>query len=169
MISRNLKLKKINLGCGQDIREGFLNVDFEKFKGVDLVFDLNSLPYPFKENQFECVVMRNILEHLDNSYTIMQEIHRIAKKGAEVSIQTPHFSSNNVWGDLQHKRGFNTDTFKNPNISGKFQIVRQKITFSHWRFFMRPIANAFPHFYERNLAYIFPAIDLIITLKVKKD
>lgn len=160
--------KRLNLGCGMDIRKGFINVDFEQIKGVDMIFDLNNLPYPFGDNQFEHIVMKNILEHLNDPYRIMQEIHRISKKNAIVEIQTPHFSSDNAWGDLQHKRGFNSATFKNPNISGKFKIIEQKITFSSCRFFMRPIANLNPSFYERHLAYMLPAIDLIVKLAVKK-
>lgn len=159
---------KVNLGCGKDIQEGFLNVDFEKFEGVDFVFDLNKLPYPFKDNQFEQILMKNILEHLNDPYAVMNEIHRISKKGATIFIQTPHFSSNNAWGDLQHKRGFNTETFQNANVSEKFSISDQKITFSHYRFFMRPLAKLNPVFYEKHLAYIFPAVDLVINLKVKK-
>jgi SAM-dependent methyltransferase len=162
------KHDKLNLGCGNDIKEGFVNLDFYKFKGADVIHDLNVLPYPFRENQFEYIAMRNILEHLNDPYRVMHEIHRISKKGAIIEIQTPHFSSDNVWGDLQHKRGFNSATFKNSNISGKFEIVQQKITFPHHRFFMRWFANNYQTFYEKHLAYIFPAIDLVTRLKVKK-
>jgi len=161
-------INKINLGCGADIRKGYLNVDFEKFPGVDFVYNLNKIPYPFKNNRFKEIVMRNILEHLNNPYEIMKEIHRIAAPGASIFIQTPHFSSDNAWGDIQHKRGFNTQTFLNENMKKFFIVSNQKITFSHWRFFMRPIAKLNPCFYEKHLAYIFPAVDLLIKLKVKK-
>lgn len=160
--------KKLNLGCGTDIRPGYLNIDFEKIQGIDSVYDLNKLPYPFKDNQFNEIIMRNILEHLENPFEIIKEIHRISEKGARIHIRTPHFSSNNVWGDLQHKRGFNTDTFKNVNMQSRFRILRQEITFSHFRFFMRPLAKINPVFYEKHLAYIFPAVDLIIELEVIK-
>jgi len=160
--------KKLNLGCGNDIKKDYLNVDFEKIPGIDLVYDLNKLPHPFKDNQFEEINMSNILEHLDNPFEIMKEIHRISKAGAKITIRAPHFSSNNVWGDLQHKRGFNTDSFKNANMRNLFRIKKQEITFSHFRFFMRPIAKINPSFYEKHLAYIFPAVDLIIELEAKK-
>lgn len=163
-----MNFDKINLGCGNDIKKGFLNVDFEKFNGVDKMIDLNRVPYPFKDKQFKEVYMRNILEHLDNPYEIMKEIHRISADNATITIRVPHFSSNNVWGDLQHKRGFNTDTFKNENMSKLFQVMRQEITFSYLRFFMGWLAKLNPRFYEKNLAYIFPAIDLIIELRAKK-
>ncbi len=160
--------KKLNLGCGDDIREGYLNVDFEKIPGVDKVYDLNKLPYPFKDGTFDEIVMRNVLEHLNDAYLVMKEIHRIASPRGTVKIRVPHFSSNNAWGDLQHKRGFNSETFLNKNMTSLFRIKNQQITFSHYRFFMRPIASGNPVFYEKHLAYIFPAVDLVIELEVKK-
>ena len=167
-MSAKKTVDKINLGCGRDIKKGYLNVDIKKAKSVDGVVNLNKVPYPFKEGQFREVYMRNILEHLDNPYGIMKEIHRISANRAKILIRVPHFSSNNVWGDLQHRRGFNTDTFINENMSNLFQVIRQEITFSNIRFFMRWLAKLNPKFYEKNLAYIFPAIDLIVELRVKK-
>ena len=90
------KSEKLNLGCGSDIKEGFINLDFQKFDGVDLTHDLNKIPYPFKDSSFSEINMRNILEHLNDSYAIMKEIYRISKPNALIKIRTPHFSSNNV-------------------------------------------------------------------------
>lgn len=160
--------EKLNLGCGKDIRKDCLNVDFEKFKGVDMMYDLNKVPYPFKKNSFNEIIMINILEHLNDPYAIMKEIHRIAKPDAIIRIRTPHFSSNNAWGDLQHKRGFNTDTFKNDNMKDLFEIKNQEITLPIWRFFIKPLVKMHPQFYERHFAYIFPALDLVAELRAKK-
>lgn len=163
-----MKYAKLNLGCGADIRKNYLNIDFEKFPGVNKVYDLNKIPYPFKKNKFDEVIMQNVLEHLNEPYAIMNEVHRICRRNAKVCIKTPHFSSNNAWGDLQHKRGFNSETFRNQNMCKKFEILDQKITFPHARFFIRLLAKINPVFYEKHLAYIFPACDLIIELKVLK-
>ncbi|PIN90895.1 hypothetical protein COU60_00945 [Candidatus Pacearchaeota archaeon CG10_big_fil_rev_8_21_14_0_10_34_76] len=159
---------KLNLGCGEDVKKGYLNIDFEKFKGVDKLINLNNLPYPFKDNSFDEILMYNILEHLNDPYQIMKEIHRISKPEAIIKIRTPHFSSNNAWGDLQHKRGFNSETFKNSNMSSFYSIKSQIITFPHIRFFMRGLTKLNSVFYEKHFAYLFPAVDLVIELKVKK-
>lgn len=37
---------KINLGCGTDIKPGWVNVDIAKLDGVDIVHDLDELPLP---------------------------------------------------------------------------------------------------------------------------
>ncbi|MDO8460021.1 MAG: methyltransferase domain-containing protein [Nanoarchaeota archaeon] len=167
-MKNKIQSQKLNLGCGNDIRRGYLNLDFESFSGVDMVHDLNKFPYPFPDNSFKEIIMQNILEHLSNPYKVMLEIHRISSPGARVFIRTPHFSSNNAWGDLQHTRGFNTDTFINQNMKDLFEVVSQEITFAHIKFFVRFLAKINPKFYEKHLAYIFTAVDLIVELKVKK-
>ncbi len=59
-------LKKLNLGCGLNHREGYVNLDAVKLPGVDVVHDLNKMPYPFKTNQFDEIICQHLLEHLDN-------------------------------------------------------------------------------------------------------
>ena len=36
-------MKKLNVGCGRDIREGYVNLDIVPFRGVDLICDLDEL------------------------------------------------------------------------------------------------------------------------------
>ena len=40
-------MKKLNLGCGNDIRQGYINLDVAELDGVDVVWDVNKLPLPF--------------------------------------------------------------------------------------------------------------------------
>ena len=46
-------MTKLNLGCGDFPKPGFINVDRRAGKGVDVVHDLSILPYPFEDAQFE--------------------------------------------------------------------------------------------------------------------
>lgn len=40
---------KLNLGCGSDYRQGYINVD--RISGVaDVIHDLNEFPYPWPDN-----------------------------------------------------------------------------------------------------------------------
>ena len=41
-----MAVKKLNFGCGRDIREGYVNADIARLDGVDKVFDFNKFPYP---------------------------------------------------------------------------------------------------------------------------
>lgn len=64
-------MKKLHLGCGEDIKEGYINLDFLKMDGVDVVHNLNKFPYPFEDNQFDEVYASHILEHLDDLAKVM--------------------------------------------------------------------------------------------------
>ena len=64
-------MKKLNLGCGIDYQEGFINVDFHSHINIDVVHDLNCFPYPFKDGEFDYIVASHILEHLDKPFLLM--------------------------------------------------------------------------------------------------
>ena len=112
-------MKRLNVGCGRDIKEGWINLDMVKHEGVDVIHDLNKFPYPFKDNTFDIILASQIIEHLDNPLSFIKELWRIAKPGAEINIGTVHFSSPTVWGDITHKRPYQSDTLNYFNIKYK--------------------------------------------------
>ena len=40
---------KLNLGCGKDIRHGYVNLDIVNYGG-NQIHDINAFPYPFEDN-----------------------------------------------------------------------------------------------------------------------
>ena len=44
-------MSKLNLGCGNDYKDGFVNVDIGNCK-KDLEHNLEIFPYPFEDDQF---------------------------------------------------------------------------------------------------------------------
>jgi len=97
-------MKKLNLGCGIDYKEGFVNVDFHSHIKVDVEHDLNGLPYPFASEEFDFILASHVLEHLDKPFFIMKELHRILKPGGTLIIKVPHFSRG--FTHSEHKAGF---------------------------------------------------------------
>ncbi len=97
-------MNKLNLGCGEDYKEGYLNVDFHDHFKVDKVYDLNTVPYPFPDSSFDEIAAFHVLEHLNNPFTIMTELHRILKPGGKLHIKVPHFSRG--FTHSEHKAGF---------------------------------------------------------------
>src|SRR3989344_5709565 len=82
----------LNLGSGNVYLKGFVNVDYNKNRNPDVVWDLNKIPYPFKDNEFDYVYCSHILEHLTNLYSSLKEIIRITKVGGVIHVRVPHFS-----------------------------------------------------------------------------
>ncbi len=57
---------KINLGCGKNAMQGWINVDKVKVEGVNVVWNLNQFSYPFKDSYADYILMQHVLEHLDD-------------------------------------------------------------------------------------------------------
>lgn len=95
----------LNLGCGELYANDAINVDLYAER-VDHRFDLNATPYPFEEGRFVEIRCLNIIEHLDDIFSIMNELHRISANGALIKIRVPHFRSACLYEDITHRRGF---------------------------------------------------------------
>ena len=105
-------LNKLNLGCGTDIKEGYLNLDCAEIEGVDIVHSLEKFPYPFKDNTFEEIIAIHVLEHLDDTVKVMEEIWRICRNNAKVIIRVPYWNSFESIADPTHKKLFNQYSFE---------------------------------------------------------
>ena len=103
-------MKKLNLGCGLDYKKDWVNVDIINVK-KDIKHDINKVPYPFKSNTFDEVLMRMILEHVNEPMAVLKEIVRISKSGAKLTIIVPHATSYANFTDIQHKTNFTESSF----------------------------------------------------------
>jgi SAM-dependent methyltransferase len=95
---------RLNVGCGQFKKPGFLNVDFNENFDPDMVVDLSVLPLPFRNDQFELIEADHVLEHLNEPFETMSELHRILRPGGRLVVRVPHFSRGFTHSD--HRRGF---------------------------------------------------------------
>ena len=100
---------KVNLGCGSDVRPGYVNVDTVRLPGVDVIHDLNE-PLPFTTNTVDTVVCLNVIEHIRDVESFIREVHRVLKPGGWAEIVTPHFSHADAWTDPQHVHAFGAFT-----------------------------------------------------------
>ena len=122
---------RLNLGCGTDIREGFINIDL--IDAADLQIDLETigqfvpddnqnavygkptsgkvkkLPYP--DGSVELTLCSHILEHLHNFKDLMNELHRVTKSGGVVTVFVPIYPSKQAFQDPTHVRFFTDETF----------------------------------------------------------
>jgi predicted SAM-dependent methyltransferase len=95
--------EKLNLGCGTDIKEGWVNLDSAEIAGVDVVHNILNIPLPFNDGQFNLIVANDILEHVDY-IPLMKELHRILKDGGILHIRVPHFTRVKNFKDPTHIR-----------------------------------------------------------------
>jgi len=104
-------MKKLNLGCGNDIKQGWINLDVAVLPGVDVIHNLNELPLPFDDNSFDEILCQDVLEHVSLT-PLIKEIHRILKAGGVLNIRVPHFTSRNNFIDPTHVKTFSFQTFQ---------------------------------------------------------
>lgn len=171
-------MKKLNLGCGTDIKKRYINLDSVKLPGVNVIHDLNKLPYPFKDNEIDEIYTSHVLEHLDDLAKVMGELKRICKKHAKIFIRVPHFSCGVSYRDPTHKRLFSYftfDYFTEECFYGlpKFKIIKRKLNFTRWAFsvlnkIFNPIININPSIYERFFCWMLPTAECLFVLEVVK-
>ncbi|MFZ2188305.1 MAG: methyltransferase domain-containing protein [Candidatus Moraniibacteriota bacterium] len=124
-------IRKLNLGCGEFKKKGFVNVDYFSVSEPDIRHNLEMFPYPFVDNEFILVEADHVLEHLNNPFGVMKELHRIVENGGMVKLKVPHFSRG--FTHPEHKRGFDLAFchYFNPSFQGGYQgfeFVPEKIT-----------------------------------------
>jgi SAM-dependent methyltransferase len=102
---------KLHLGCGNDIRIGYINLDMVALNGVDVTHDLSRFPYPFDDNTFDEIVAIDVIEHLPNTIKVMEELYRICQNGAKVIINVPYWNHRVAYGDVTHARVFDFSSF----------------------------------------------------------
>jgi len=173
-------MKKLNLGCGKDIKEGYVNVDFVKQKGINVVCDLEKFPWPFKDNEFDEVFASHFLEHVKDFERTLLEIKRITKRGAIIRIRVPHFSCGVTYRDPTHKTFFSYFTFnyyekinknyEKPEALRFIKIKKKKLNFTRLAFtslnyIFNPIINLNPSIYERFLCWVLPCSEVLFILK----
>ena len=112
----------LNLGAGQRRMNGALNVDVTLYPGVDRVVDLNILSWPWKDNSIDKIYMIHSLEHFKDTKSILNECHRILKKGGILHLEVPHPSNIAAQGCLGHYRTFSYNTF-NDYLGRKFYLM----------------------------------------------
>lgn len=177
---------KLNLGCGTHIKEGWVNLDISPLSGVDVVHDIEKLPLPFPDAHFDEVLCQDVLEHVEY-IPVLRDINRIMKKGGDMTIRVPHFTSKHNFIDPTHKKMFSIDTFSF-FVKDSFQqegrgyyfdfsfssCSKARIIFERGSvvFFLNPLiekiinsSSAVQKIYESTfLSRLWPACNIIVTL-----
>lgn len=95
---------KINLGCGIRTRDGWLNLDVAALPGVDVVHDLDAVPWPFKDGVAEEISAEDVFEHVEDPLAFMAECWRVLAPGGHLRLRTSYWKSESAFTDPTHKR-----------------------------------------------------------------
>ena len=98
-------LLKLDLGCGQNKREGFTGVDIWDGPGVDRVVDLFKFPFPFETESVEEVFTCHFFEHVPQGlrFQFMDEVYRILMPSGRATFITPYWASMRAVQDPTHE------------------------------------------------------------------
>lgn len=169
----------LNLGCGRKPDPGAVNLDLTPDTNPDVVHDLNIRPWPFPDNRFAAIRMMDVIEHLDDVVGVMEEIHRVCRHGATVTITTPHFSCVNSFTDPTHRHHlglYSFDYFTGEHEHSYYTRARFRTKVRSLIFHptllnkvVRRLTAWWPAAYERRWAWMFPAWFLYFELEVLKE
>ena len=106
---------QLNLGSGTNPQEGFINVDMYEALNPDVVFDLETFPWPWEDNSVDHLMAEAFLEHVgqtnDQFLKILGEMYRICKPNATMNISVPHPWHYEFLGDPTHCRAVTAEQF----------------------------------------------------------
>ena len=166
------------LGSGQKKQPDAINIDVVAETNPDVTHDLNHRPWPVPDDAFDACRAFDVLEHLEDIVATMEEIHRVCRHGAVVSITVPHFSCANAFADPTHRHYFSWFSFNyftgehefSFYTKARFRRRASQIVFAPTLVnkFVHRLAARFPAEYERRWAWMFPAWFLSFELEVLK-
>jgi SAM-dependent methyltransferase len=108
-------VKRLNVGSGTDYRKDWTNMDYNNLYNPEVVHNMESIPWPFQESTFDEILIQHVLEHSHNPLLLVNEMFRISKPGAIITIKVPHWSTHWAFGDLTHFSHFSSRCFSHFN------------------------------------------------------
>jgi SAM-dependent methyltransferase len=95
---------KLDLGCGNAKREGFLGVDSRDFAGVDCVADLCQ-SWPWADESVDEAYCSHLVEHFTARDRIhfVNELYRVLRPVGMALVIVPNWASALAYGDLTHQ------------------------------------------------------------------
>lgn len=113
------KMKQLNLGCGQEKLQGYINIDISAKCKPDYVWDVTKLPYPKQwatPGTIDRIEADNLCEHIE-AYTFIKVINHwydLLKDGGKLWIKVPLCRQDNMvatFTDPTHINFFTEGTF----------------------------------------------------------
>lgn len=79
---------------------------------IDVAHDLNDIPWPWKDEEWDRVIAIDVFEHLNlQPQEWLDEVWRILKPDGELTMRLPAWDNPTSWRDPTHRRVFHEETF----------------------------------------------------------
>lgn len=140
--------KRLNLGCGTDYREGWVNVDVNPGDRleVDREIDLFAFPWDLPDAAFDVALASHLVEHVphgvegsdrDGFLRFMEEVHRVLRPDGRLVVKAPHWrNAIAAFSDPTHTRVitpetwsyFSEDRQESFYTDARFELVDREVT-----------------------------------------
>ena len=77
-------MRILDVGCGINKKPGSIGLDRNPASRADVLADLDSFPYPFRDSSFDALQAVHVIEHVSDVIRSMEEFHRLVRAGGEV-------------------------------------------------------------------------------------
>jgi hypothetical protein len=80
----------LNLACGRNRMEGWVNIDAREDAGAGLVYDLSrcaTQQLPFADDAIDGFYMHNVLGNIGDPISLLKELYRVAKPSAKLIVR----------------------------------------------------------------------------------
>ena len=180
----------LDVGCGATKVKGSIGIDLIPLEGVDIVHNLEILPWPLDSNAFDKIIFSHSISHLSDLPATLVECNRLLKPGGIIEIVVPHYASDNFNTDPTHKLHIGTRSMlyftKNIDFGYRyfpddklFELIYSGISFreakTSWRATVKfnPfkligiefIVNKYIRIYERFFCWILPPSEVYFLMR----
>jgi predicted SAM-dependent methyltransferase len=106
----------LNLGCGDNIMLGFINIDkrdfsFDETGIAPCVYSDLDERWPCEDSTVDYINACDIIEHLKDKIHTMNEAWRVLKPGGVIRIEVPTTEGRGAWQDPTHVSFWNRNSF----------------------------------------------------------
>ena len=83
----------LNVGCGSNKIEGYINIDTEESCKPDLIHNMLEKPLPYETGTVDRILFFHCIEHIRKGYHlgILAEFYRVLKPEGQIFISYPNF------------------------------------------------------------------------------
>jgi SAM-dependent methyltransferase len=106
---------RLDIACGGNKRPGWTGIDVRSLDGVDIVHDLDVLPWPLPDACVLAAICSNYVAHINphklGFVKFMDEVWRVMRPGGKLMVVAPHAWSPGSAQDPTHCNQINENTW----------------------------------------------------------